>query len=121
MYRTLWVRAWTLACVVALVVLAWTPGQYMVRTGFLTGHQEHFLAYFLSALTISGAQARVLFPGRIGLLLVLYAALLECGQICVPGRHPAIGDFAASSIGALIGAAMILVALKFFSDSRQHS
>src|SRR5690242_9672643 len=119
MDRGIWVRAWTWACVVALVVLAWTPGQYMVRTGILSGHQEHFIAYFLSAMTISAAHARLVFPGWTALFLIFYAAVLECGQLYVPGRHPALGDFIASSTGALIGTALFVAAVKFVWDGRR--
>ena len=100
--------AWAIFCVFALAVLAWTPGQYMVRTGVLSGHEEHFLAYLLSALTISATQRRTAKSTWIGLALVLYASMLELGQIYVPGRHPAVGDFYASALGALTGAAIAL-------------
>jgi VanZ family protein len=95
--------AWAIFCVVALAVLAWTPGPYMIRTSILSGHEEHFLAYFLSACTILGAQRYTGKLSQIAVVLVLYAAVLEFGQLCVPGRHPALADFCASALGAAMG------------------
>src|SRR5476651_316411 len=94
---------WTVLCLFALGVLSWTPGYYMVRTGILSTHQEHFLAYLLSALTISAAQGRGAPAAWPVFALVCYAGILELGQIYVPGRHPAIADFSASSLGAIVG------------------
>ena len=45
--------------VLALAVLSWTPGQYMVRTDVLTGHEEHFLAYLIAGAIIAAAHPRV--------------------------------------------------------------
>jgi VanZ family protein len=106
---TLYERCLTLAarvgagfCIIALAVLSWTPGFYMVRTEVLTGHEEHFLAYLISGLIIAAAPRRSR-PVQIAVLLCLYAGVLELGQNLVPGRHPAIEDFAASALGALVG------------------
>ncbi len=104
-------RVSTTLCVIALGILSWTPGTYMVRTNIFSGHQEHFLAHFLSALTISVMSART-SPPRIASWLVLYACVLELGQIYVPGRHPAILDFCASALGAMVGAAVALIVLR---------
>lgn len=95
-------------CMLALAVLSWTPGPYMVRTGMLSGHEEHFLAYLLTALTISTAQGRTMPPAWTGLVLALYASMLELGQLYVAGRHPAVADLCASAFGALIGVAVAL-------------
>jgi VanZ family protein len=35
--------------------------------------------------------------------------LLELGQIVIPGRHAGFDDFAASSIGALLGVSLIWI------------
>ena len=104
-----WTRIWTILCMLALAVLSWTPGSIMVRTGILSTHQEHFLAYLLSALTISAAQGRVPPGAWPGFALVCYAGLLEIGQIYVPGRHPAFADFLASSLGAVVGMVLALI------------
>src|SRR5262245_27811472 len=98
--------AWVVFCMLALMALSWTPGAHMVRTGILSGHEEHFLAYFLSAVTIAGVRAAPL--STTGLALVLYASFVEMGQVFVPGRHPAIEDFGASALGALAGVCIAL-------------
>lgn len=92
-------------CMAALAVLSWTPGFYIVRTGLLSGHEEHFLAYLLSALTISAARAA--HPVWTGLALAFYASMLEMGQLYVPGRHPALEDLCASAFGVLVGVAVV--------------
>ena len=90
----------------ALAVLSWTPGSYMVRTGVLSGHAEHFLAYLISGFVIAAASRRSPYA-KLACALCSYAALLELGQYAVPGRHPAFEDFSASSLGALIGIGVI--------------
>src|ERR1700724_2408038 len=84
---------WAIFCTLSLAILSWTPGPYMVRTGVLSGHEEHFLAYLLSAFSISTTQRRTTPSLWTGLALVLYAGALEIGQLYVPGRHPAVEDF----------------------------
>ncbi len=81
----------------------------MVRSGVLSGHEEHFLAYLLSAFSISTTQRRTTPSLWIGLALGLYAGLLEIGQLYVPGRHPAVEDFCASAVGAFVGVAVASV------------
>jgi len=91
-----------LACIVLLVVLSWLPGSEMVRTGS-GGRVEHATAYFLTAIIMGLANRE---PRRLlvqSLLLVVLAALLEVGQLFVPGRTAAFLDFAASSTGAVLG------------------
>ena len=104
-----WTRLWTILCLLALAVLSWTPGSVMVRTGILSTHQEHFLAYLLSALTISVARGRVMPATWPGFALVCYAGALEMGQLYVPGRHPAFADFLTSSLGAVTGIVLALL------------
>ena len=69
----------------------------MVRTDVLTGYEEHFLAYLVAGAIIAAAP-RGSPPLGTGILLWLYAGVLELGQNFVPGRHPAIEDFAASAL-----------------------
>ncbi len=78
----------------------------MVRTGVLSGHEEHFLAYLISGFVVAAASHRSHYAKLAG-ALCSYAALLELGQYAVPGRHPAFEDFSASSLGALIGVGVI--------------
>ena len=44
--------------------------------------------------------------------LVAYAAVLELGQLFIPGRHAAFGDFMASSLGAITGVALTTFAMR---------
>jgi hypothetical protein len=41
--------------ILALIVLSWLPAQDMMRTGLLSGSQEHFLAYMISGLLVAAA------------------------------------------------------------------
>lgn len=86
----------------------------------LSGHEEHFLAYFLSAITISVAQRHNTHPSWVGLALVLYAGVLELGQLYVPGRHSAVADFCASAFGALMGAAVVFAVSRATAPALRH-
>ena len=99
-------RVLTWACVILLAVLSLLPDQQMVRTG-LPGRLEHLVAYAGSAaIAVAGYGA-----SRGGVQIIggfwVYAAILEYLQHFSPGRHPAIGDFAASALGALCGGLVI--------------
>jgi VanZ family protein len=101
-------RVLTWCCVILLAVLSLLPNQQMVRTG-LPGRFEHFVAYAGSAaIAMAGYGA-----SRGGMQIVggfwVYAAILEYLQHFSPGRHPSIGDFAASAFGALCGGLVIAV------------
>jgi len=60
------------------------------RTG-LGGHVEHLFAYFVTAGMLT-----VAYPLSVGLrlagCLAAYAALLEVGQLYVPGRSAQVAD-----------------------------
>ena len=99
-------RACAALCMLALAVLSWTPGAYMIRTGVLPGQAEHFLAYLFSGCSVAAAFTKIPYA-RIACTLCCYAGLLEIGQFAVPGRHPAFADFSASSLGVLVGIALI--------------
>src|SRR5208282_1318030 len=95
-------RVLTWCCVILLAVLSLLPAQEMLRTG-LPGQLEHFIAYAGSAaVAMAGYGARRGSMQIIGSFWV-YAGILEYLQHFSPGRHPAIEDFAASSLGALCG------------------
>ena len=95
----------SIICVIALVYLSLAPIQLITRTQVLSGREEHWLAYLLTALFSTLATgtrgAWVAAGGLVGL-----AALLEIGQSLSIGRHPAIADFSASALGALMGTAV---------------
>jgi VanZ family protein len=100
------IRVLTLFCVVSLAVLSLLPAQDMVRTGF-PGRVEHFAAYAGSAaIAMAGYGARRGVAQIVGGFWV-YAGILEYLQHFSPGRHPAIGDFTASALGALCGSLVI--------------
>jgi VanZ family protein len=99
-------RVLTWCCVILLAILSLLPDQQMMRTG-LPGRVEHFVAYAGSAaIAVAGYGAT-----RGGMQIVggfwLYAGILEYLQHFSPGRHPAIGDFAASALGELCGGLLI--------------
>jgi VanZ family protein len=98
-----------IGCLVALIILAWLPEKAMTRT-ILGGHAEHFIAYLGSA-TIMGLTFRK--SPRLAVLcalLIMYAAILEAGQLYSPGRHASLQDLAFSSAGAIIGALFLWMA-----------
>ena len=100
------IRALTWFCVVLLAVLSLLPAQDVVRTGF-PGRVEHVVAYAGSAaIAMAGYGARR-GAAQIVASFWVYAGILEYLQHFSPGRHPAIGDFTASALGALCGGLVI--------------
>ena len=97
----------TIICGLTLAVLSGTPVEYMVRTGVLTRHQEHFLAYLFSGSLIAALWPR--HPARIGVMLTAFAGVLDLGQTFAPGRRPGVDGFAASALGALVGIGLTTV------------
>ena len=98
-----------IGCVVALMTLAWLPEKAMTRT-ILGGHAEHFIAYLGSA-TIMGLTFRK--SPRLAVLcalLIMYAAILEVGQLYSPGRHASVQDLAFSSAGVVTGGLFLWMA-----------
>ena len=94
------------ACLVALAALSWLPAKAVARTS-LGGHVEHLIAYLVTA-TVVGL---TLWNGpRLSVqcgLLILYAAVLEAGQIYAPGRHASLQDLAFSSTGVILGGLLL--------------
>ena len=101
-------RVATWSCVVLLAVLSLLPAQEMVRTG-MPGQVEHLIAYAGSAIVATAGYQQSQGAFRIIGLLCIYAAILEALQHLSPGRHPSIGDFAASALGAAAGGLGILL------------
>jgi VanZ family protein len=106
---------------VVLAVLSWTPGQHMVRTGMLSGTDEHFLAHLLAATAVAAAVRRADLMLWTLLALVAYAGFLELGQYLVPGRDPALGDFAASALGAMMGVGTVWLCYRVLSRARRRT
>jgi VanZ family protein len=106
-------RVLTWCCVILLAVLSLLPGQWlaalsllpamkMVRT-VLPAPLEHFIAYAgVAAIAMSGYGSGRVNVRIIGSLCV-YAGILEYTRDFSPGRHPAIGRFVGSALGALCG------------------
>lgn len=104
--------AWLVAAnALALMLLSWTPGNYMVRTS-LSGHLEHALAYALSGAFMAAVLHRRRASWQVAAALVAYAGVLEWGQVLVPGRHSAFEDFSFSAAGAVIGVFACAAALR---------
>ena len=104
-------RVLTWCCVILLAILSLLPDQQMVRIG-LPGRVEHFVAYAGSAaIAVAGYGA---IPGGVQIIggFWVYAAVLEYLQHFSPGRHPAVGDFAASALGALCGGLIVALLLR---------
>ena len=81
--QVVFARASAAGSLLALAVLSWMPGSYLVRTGVLSGQQEHFLAYFLSGCTV-GLATRGFSQFQIACAFWCYAGVLELGQLAVP-------------------------------------
>jgi len=96
------------ACIIALCVLAWLPGNEMRRTP-LGGHAEHALAYFGTTIVMGLALQRRIRLDIQCALLTLYAAFLEMGQLFSPDRHASVRDFAFSTTGIAIGGLLLWI------------
>jgi VanZ family protein len=86
----------------ALMLASWTPGNYVVRSGF-SGHLEHIVAYGLSGVFLFAVLAARCTAWQVAVPLVANAGILELGQLVVPGRHSGIDDFLFSAAGAVVG------------------
>ena len=95
-----------LANAAVLLAASWLPASFMVRTQTLPGQVEHALAYFVIGICVTVVLQGQRSPPFIAACCVAYAAVLELGQVLVPGRHAALIDFAASTAGALAGVAV---------------
>ena len=107
--RSVLLRVAFIGCIIALMVLAWLPEKAMTRT-MLGSHAEHFIAY-LGTSTIMGLAFRK-SPRLVVLcaLLIMYAAILEVGQLYSPGRHASVQDLAFSSAGVVTGGLFLWMA-----------
>ncbi len=99
-------RVAAFGCIGLLVVLSWLPGDAMVRTG-VSGRIEHAVAYCGTAVVMGLAYRDRPRLGVQSVLLVALAAILEIGQLYVPGRSSTFLDFAASGTGAIVGGLLI--------------
>jgi hypothetical protein len=99
--RALWVALWV-AHLSAVIGGSLLPGDMLPPLP--NDKALHFGAYFLVALIPAACAARL----RTGLVLAglgpVLGGLLEIAQAFVPERSPELGDVAANSAGALVGA-----------------
>jgi VanZ family protein len=74
------------------------------------GGLEHAAAYVVAGFLLSTVCYGRLSALRVVLMLAAYGALLELGQLWVPGRNgqlaDIVADFAGASIGALVAMAL---------------
>lgn len=100
--------------VLAIVVASLVPVEWRPSIG-LAKEVEHGIAYCLVAavLTMAGV-AR--WPSI--LAVVVLAALLELGQLFVPGRDSNVTDFLGSAAGALLGFGLCSFGLGLMSHDR---
>jgi len=107
--KPLVVRIAFVGCIVALAILSWLPAGDMTRTTMLDAHAEHVIAYLGTTIVVGFAFQKRPRPDIQCLLLVLYAAVLEVGQVYAPGRHASIGDFMFSAAGVVIGGLLLWI------------
>ena len=98
-----------IGCVVALMTLAWLPEKAMTRI-ILGGHAEHFIAYLGAAIIMGLTFQKSPRLAVQCVLLIMYAAILEAGQLYSPGRHASFQDLAFSSAGVVIGGLILWMA-----------
>jgi VanZ family protein len=97
--KILRLAAWS--AVVTITVLSLVPGPLRPHTG-APGYLEHVAAYCITAALFTLSYPRC---NKIVIIVSLSfcAAVLEIGQLYVPGRVTAVPDWIAGSFGALIG------------------
>ncbi|CAO4145593.1 VanZ family protein [Methylorubrum extorquens] len=110
-------RLATPIAVLAIAVLSWLPGSQRPHTG-ASGQVEHAVAYALTAAGIV-----VGFPQRIlaiALASIGVAAVLEIGQLWIPGRTSQVIDFLASAGGAIVGLTITYLVCSRWTSQRPH-
>ena len=106
---SVFLRVAFIGCIISLAILAWMPAKAMTRT-VLGGHTEHFIAYLGTAVLMGLAYRKR--PRLVAqcILLIMYAVILEVGQVYAPDRHPSLEDLAFSSTGVMVGALSLWMA-----------
>ena len=98
-----------IGCIISLATLAWLPAQAMTRTT-LGGQAEHLIAYLGTAIVMGLALQKSPRLAVLCALLIVYAAILEAGQMYSSGRHASFQDFAFSSAGVVMGGLFLWIA-----------
>jgi VanZ family protein len=99
----------SIGCIIALAILAWLPAEALTRTR-LGGHAEHFIAYLGTAMVMGLAFQRSPRLAVQCALLIIYAAILEAGQLYSPGRRASFLDLAFSSGGVVVAGLILWMA-----------
>jgi VanZ family protein len=107
--RPVLLRIASIGCLIALATLAWLPAEALTRTR-LGGHAEHFIAYLGTAMVMGLAFQRSPRLAVQCALLIIYAAILEAGQLFSPGRHASFLDLAFSSGGVVVAGLILWMA-----------
>jgi len=107
-------RVFAVVLIGVLAALSWLPAQSIVRTG-MAGQLEHLIAYAGTTIVVGVAFHRLLPLGVQCGLLILFAGILEVGQMYAPGRHSSVVDFAFSAAGTILGGIGIALALRIFT------
>jgi len=81
-----------------------------MRRTILGGHAEHFAAYLGSAILMGLVFQKSPRLTVQCVLLIMYAAALEAGQLYSPGRHASFQDLAFSTAGVVIGGLFLSIA-----------
>jgi VanZ family protein len=96
-------RLATVCLWVTLGMLSLVPGRDRPHTG-MSGNFEHMLAYFLAAFATRLVLRQIESRWQL-LTFSTCAAVFEICQIWIPGRSAGMDNWAASSVGALLGIA----------------
>jgi VanZ family protein len=88
--------------VLIIAVLSLVPGAERPHTG-APSQIEHYAAYLLVGFALALGYVQNRSVVTIGLLLVLYAGLLEFAQLFIPGRSARVLDVLVSAMGAWTG------------------
>lgn len=95
----------------AVAASSLVPKALRPTTGIVPGFAEHFAAYFvLGAVAVLAWKTRTPL-WRLAVIHASLAAVLEVAQTAVPGRVPALADFAASALGSAVGIALMAYCL----------
>jgi VanZ family protein len=103
---------WLLAAIIAFSTLS--PLHLRPKTGH--PDLERFAAFFLAGVCFAIAYPR--YRRWIALSVVVGAALLEAGQLLVPGRDAHVHDAVVKAAGGLIGVALATLAERQLSRWR---
>jgi VanZ family protein len=104
------IRAAAWVCVILLAMFSLMPGEWRTHLSWASGKLEHFTAYFGTTVCVGLAYWPRLGRRPVALSLMIYAAIMEAGQVYVPSRTASVWDFCASATGVLAGAVVLPLA-----------